>query len=413
MSFEAKLEKYAEVIVKVGLNVQPGQRVLIWFAPHESAPLVRAITRIAYQVGARYVGTIFEDLENTKAWLEWGDEDSLEEYWLDTMEWVKKYGERGDALLLLSGNDPNFLEAYPKNKVQHYQAGYSKNLGVYRGLIGTGEISRCVAVAPTKAYADVVLSDLPEEERIEKMWDLIFQLSRVDGDDPVADWQMHVENLTRRKDFLNQKNYSALKYKAPGTDLTVGLPRGHYWKAGGGENKVGVFYVANIPTEEVFTMPDRTRVDGLVRATKPLAYGGSTVEEFSLRFERGKVVEVISDTDHGDIINNLIGTDENASYTGEVALVPHSSPISQSGRTFYNILYDENASNHIALGNAYRYSINGGTAMSDGEFLAAGGNISNLHVDFMIGSGEMDVDGITQDGASEPLMRAGEWVTEG
>jgi len=410
MSFDEMLERYAEVIVKVGLNVQKGQRLLIWSAPYDAAPLVRAITRWAYQVGARYVGTIYEDLDNLKAWLAYGDENSYEEHSLDDMETLRKYGERGDALLLIKGNDPDYLKNYEKSRVQKFQAGMSKNLGIYRGLIGGGEINRCVVYAPTQEYADVVMPDVPQADRLEKMWELVFHLCRINGDDPIINWQRHVENLAVRSSHLNQKQFDALRFRGPGTDLTVGLPAGHVWFSGQKKSKTGIPYVANIPTEEVFTLTDRTRLDGIVQATRPLSYGGATVADFSLTFDKGRVVEVFSKSGEEDKIKNYLNTDENASYTGEVALVANSSPVSQSGRIFYSILYDENSASHIALGAAYRMCLKDGTRMSDEEFLAAGGNISKLHLDFMVGSGEMDVDGLTRDGGSEPVMRAGEWV---
>ena len=410
MNFEAKLEKYAQVIVKVGLNIQAGQRLLIWSAPYEAAPFVRAITRLSYQAGARYVGVIYEDLDNLKAWLAYGDEDSYAEYLLDDMEVLRKYGERGDALLLIKGNDPNYLGAYEQSRVHKFQAGMSHNLGIYRGLIGGGEISRCVAVAPTQGYADLVLPDVPEGDRLDKFWELIFKLCRIEGEDPIENWEKHIQKLALRSNHMNEKHFTALKFSAPGTDLMVGLPTGHIWHSARKKSKTGIPYVPNIPTEEVFTLPDRSRVDGVVQVARPLSYGGATVEDFRLSFENGKVVQVSSKTGQEDTIKNYLNTDENASYTGEVALVPNSSPISQSGRTFYNIMYDENASCHIALGSAYRMSMKDGVKMSDEEFTAAGGNISKLHLDFMVGSGEMDIDGITQDGGSEPLMRAGEWA---
>lgn len=409
-TFGKKLEQYAEVIVKVGLNVQPGQRLLIWSAPYEAAPFVRAVVRLAYQAGARYVGVYYEDQELLKSWLEHGDLDSFSEYLLDDMEILQKYGQRGDALLLVRGNDPQFLRAYPQERAQSIQTAMSLNLGIYRQLIGGGEINRCVAVAPTQAYADVVLPDVPPAERLERFWELVFQLCRIEGEDAIQNWQRHNEYLALRSKYLNDKNYSALHFTAPGTDLTVGLPQGHIWFSGQKLSKTGVPFIANIPTEEVFTTPDRKRVDGVVQNTRPLAFGGMTVEDFRLTFEKGRVVEIDSDSGAVDLIRSYVETDENSGFAGEIALVPNSSPISQTGRTFYNIMYDENAACHIALGSAYRMTIQDGIAMSDVEFLAAGGNISNLHLDFMIGSGEMDVDGISKDGRREPLLRAGEWV---
>jgi aminopeptidase len=279
----------------------------------------------------------------------------------------------------------------------------------YVDAVTNGKIQWSAVRSPTQAWADMVLPELPEEERLLALWELVFRLSRADGNDPVADWNEHLASLSKRKDYLSEKKFAALKYSAPGTDLTVGLPAGHKWESGSDQTKIGTSFTANIPTEEVYTMPDRLQVDGVVRSTKPLDYGGMLIENFSLRFEKGEVVH--ADAELGQqYLKNALEVDKNARFTGEVALVPNSSPISQSGVIFYDGLYDENASNHIALGSSYKSSMRAGEDMSDADFTAAGGNISNLHLDFMIGSAEMDVDGTTQDGNSEPIMRSGEWT---
>jgi aminopeptidase len=227
--------------------------------------------------------------------------------------------------------------------------------------------------------------------------------------DPIAAWEDHINQLVARSDYLNHKQYVALKLTAPGTDLTVSLPAGHAWQSGRTTSETGIAFTANIPTEEVFTLPHKDRTEGVVSATMPLSYGGSLMEGFSLTFAEGRVVNVTAAKGEAHL-RKLIETDEGAGRLGEVALVPHSSPISQSGLLFYNTLFDENAASHIALGRAGKYNIAGGEEMSEEAFGAAGGNHSLIHVDFMIGSGEMDVDGVTDDGTAEPVMRSGEWA---
>jgi aminopeptidase len=235
------------------------------------------------------------------------------------------------------------------------------------------------------------------------------RLCRLDRSDPLEAWRAHLEALAARSASLNQKQYSALKYRGPGTDLTIGLPRGHIWVSGRSVSKNGIPFTANLPTEEVFTMPHKDRVDGVVRSTKPLSYGGTSIEGFMFRFEKGRVVQIAADRGEA-VLRQLVDTDAGAARLGEVALVPNSSPISQSGVLFYNTLFDENAASHVALGTAYKFTLGGGDVMSDEEFDGAGGNQSATHVDFMIGSGELDVDGVLQSGEIEPLMRRGEWA---
>ena len=411
MNFEAKLEKYAQVIVKVGVNLQPGQRLLMWNPPHEAAPLVRAVAKAAYQAGAKLVVPLYNDVQIDIAKLKYGSDESMDTYNAVIMRTVQEYVDAGDALLSIQGLPPDYLKDLDPERIKKYQQLVTSNSTPYTRAVTSNEIQWSAVRSPTQAWADIVLPDLPENERMPAFWDLVFELSRSTGENPVAGWQDHISNLSKRKDYLNEKKFTALKYSAPGTDLTVGLPAGHKWEGGHDKTKNGISYTANIPTEEVYTMPHREQVNGVVRSTKPLDYGGMLIENFSLRFENGEVVQAEAEVGE-QYLKNALEVDENARLTGEVALVPNSSPISQSGIIFYDGLYDENASNHIALGSSYKSSMVDGDAMSDEEFTAAGGNISMLHLDFMIGSAEMNVDGITQSGDKEPLMRSGEWTQD-
>jgi len=409
MNFEAKLDQYAQVIVRVGVNLQPCQRLLMWNPPYETAPLVRAVTKAAYQAGAKLVVPIYRDEQLDILRLKHGSDESIEEFNHVAMDAVQSFSDRGDALLSIQGLPPGYPKDLDPERIKKLGRLNTVGSTPYVEAVTSGKLQWSAVRSPTRAWANMVLPNLPEEERLSAFWELVLRLSRADGQDPVADWQEHLSTLAKRKDYLNEKKYAALKYSAPGTDLKVGLPAGHIWESGSDQTKSGRSYTANIPTEEVYTMPDRLHVDGVVRSTKPLEYSGMLIENFSLRFEKGEVVH--AEAEQGEqYLKNALAVDENARFTGEVALVPNSSPISQSGVIFYDGLYDENASNHIALGSSYKSSLLDGEDMSDRDFTAAGGNISALHLDFMIGSAEMDVDGTTQDGNSEPIMRSGEWV---
>jgi aminopeptidase len=262
---------------------------------------------------------------------------------------------------------------------------------------------------PTPEWSAKVFPELDEETRVAKLWELIFKLTRVDGDNPVEAWKQHIDQLSEKKNLLNAKKYSKLHFKAPGTDLLVDLAEKHQWVSASSFNEKGTLYVPNLPTEEVFTMPNRNGVNGTVTSTKPLSYNGTLIKGFTFTFEEGKIVKATAEQGE-EVLQRLLDMDEGARYLGEVALVPHDSPISNSNLIYYNTLFDENASCHLAIGNAYPFCLEGGTAMSKEELIAQGANISFTHVDFMIGSAEMDIDGITEDGSREPLFRQGNWV---
>ena len=227
--------------------------------------------------------------------------------------------------------------------------------------------------------------------------------------DAIAAWRRHIDDLTKRSDYLNRKHYAALHFMAPGTDLTIGLPAGHLWVSGATRSKRGIAFTANVPTEEVFTVPHKDQTQGFVTASKPLSYQGSLIQNFRLTFDQGRVVALSAEKGEAEL-RKIIEADENAGRLGEVSLVPDRSPISQSGLIFYNTLFDENAADHIALGSALKFTLRDGPSMSDEEFSQVGGNHSLVHVDFMIGSAQMQVDGLTPAGRAEPIMRSGEWA---
>ncbi len=308
-----------------------------------------------------------------------------------------------EELIQLKDQDPAHVAMVQKNS-SIYAMPVSRR-------ISNKEVNWSIIAAPSVAWATKVFPDLDGDAAVAALWESIFRICRVDQDDPIGAWQTHIAALKLRREALDAKQYRSLRYRAPGTELELGLPDDHRWMGGESRSKTDTLFVANMPTEEVFTLPHRDRADGLVSSSKPLSYAGTLIEEFSLRFEAGRVVEVKAGKGEATL-RKLVETDEGAGRLGEVALVPHGSPISQSGLLFLNTLYDENASSHLAVGRAYRICLEGGAEMSDENFLAAGGNDSLVHVDFMIGSELMDVDGVLDDGRVEPVMRKGEWAFE-
>jgi len=410
-NFEKNLEKYADLAVHVGANIQPGQRLMIWRVPPEAAPLVHAITAKAYDAGASLVDTVWLDDGMDLARIQHAPDDSLEEFPAWMVNALLEHVKNGGALIAASGRNPDLFRGQDEERVARVQKTYVQHIQPVMSYVTKSEINWLVIGAPTKAWARKVFPELPVEQALSSLWELVFKICRIDESDPVAAWRVHLANLAARSAYMNDKQYAALHLTAPGTDLTVGLPDGHIWKGGAGVSKAGIEFTANIPTEEIFTMPHKDRVEGRVRATLPLNYGGALIDDFGMTFKDGRVVELQAGAGE-TVLRRLIENDEGAARLGEMALTPQSSPIAQSGRLFYHTLFDENASSHIALGRAYADTLAGSAGMTDAELAAAGVNHSLIHVDFMIGSAEMDVDGIRADGVAEPVMRGGEWTFE-
>jgi len=410
-TFEEQLQSYADLVVKIGLNLQPGQRLIIRSAPVDAAPLVRAITAGAYKVGAPLVDVYWEDDAMTLARFECAPRNSFTEFPAWTTEAILQGVKRGDALLSIHSNNPDLLNGQDPKLVSTYIHTREEHLLPIRNYTMRDAVNWLVIGVPIESWAAKIFPDAAAADRIPKLWETIFAVCRLDRPDPIAAWQAHIQDLIARSRYLNGKSYTALKYTGPGTDLTIGLPKGHIWKGAQSKSEKGITFVANLPTEEVFTMPDRNRVEGVITATRPLNHQGMLIDGFQLTFSGGRVVEATAKQGQS-VLRDLIAADDGAGRLGEVALVPHSSPISQSGLLFYNTLFDENAASHLALGRAYRFNVQGGTVMSEDEFAAAGGNYSLFHVDFMVGSDKLDVDGLTADGKTEPVMRQGEWAFE-
>ncbi|MEW6086510.1 MAG: aminopeptidase [Chloroflexota bacterium] len=404
--FDQLLSKYADVVVRIGLNLRKGQRLLLR-GILDDAPLMRKVAESAYKAGAVYVEPIYTDERITRIRFEHADPESLTE----VPDWMVKryeeYYERMDAELAISSSDPELLSGIDPDLIAKNRKASAQKFEPLRKYENT--TNWCVVSTASPAWAKKVFPNVPAKEAVEKLWAEIFASCRIDTPDPVAAWQEHVEKLKKYRDYLNSQKFSALHYKAPGTDLTIGLPEKHLWQGAQAEFKNGITGIPNLPTEEVFTTPHKDKVDGTVASTMPLNYGGVLIEDFSLMFENGRAVKVTAKKGE-ETLKKLIETDENAARLGECALVPNSSPISQRKILFYNTLFDENASCHIAVGNSYRDTIVGGEDMTDEEFAAAGGNKSLVHTDFMIGSEKLDIDGIKADGSRVPVMRAGEWA---
>lgn len=403
------LEKYAELVIRVGVNLKKGQRLLIAGVPVQLALLVRLLTKHAYLAGARFVDVEWDDAEVERLRLEYGSPESLHQFSDWRVQLNVDYFAEGDATLAIVGEDPEIMAGQdPEKMVIVHQVRAEKNAVVLDHISGNSSNWSLIG-GSTAAWAQRVFPELTSEAAEARLWDVIFDVCRVRSADPIAAWRQHVKDLGVREDYLNARKYRELRFQGPGTDLTLGLPAGHRWLSGGLLAKNGIHAVVNMPTEEVFTMPHKEEINGIVTSTKPLSHAGSVIENFSLTFKDGRVVKATAEKGQASL-DALLDTDEGARSLGEVALVPHSSPVSQSNVLFYNVLYDENASSHLALGAAYRFSMQDGTELANEAFSNAGGNLSNTHVDLMVGSGEMAVDGILADGTAEPIMRHGEWT---
>lgn len=407
-NFQSKLEKYAELVVKVGVNVQPKQTVLISAYLHD-APLVRLITKKAYQAGAKHVYIDWADEEITRTKYQLAPDEAFDEFPYWRAKEKEELAENGAAFVSIVSANPDLLQGVDPDRLSRASKAAGKALNKYRQYIQSDYVSWTVIGSASQSWADKVFPHLPEKDRVQQLWEAIFKACRIDQEDPVRAWKEHDQQLHKIVEYLNAKKYKKLHYRAPGTDLTIELPEKHVWVGAGSVNKDGIEFMANMPTEEVFTVPKRDGVNGYVTSTKPLSYNGNLIENFTLSFENGKITKVTAEKGE-EILKHLIETDEGSHYLGEVALVPHNSPISQTNILFYNTLFDENASNHLAIGSGYAFCIKGGKEMTQEELKENGVNTSITHVDFMIGSEEMDIDGVTEDGKSEPIFRKGNWA---
>ncbi|MHA7965538.1 aminopeptidase [Paenibacillus sp. CAU 1782] len=408
MPATADLEKYADLVVRTAVNIQPGQE--LWVnAPIHIPELVRLIVKRAYEVGAKHVHVEWRDEEVTKLMYNLAPDEAFQEYPSWRVQGMNEIAERGGAYLLIKSDDPELLKGVDPKRIADYSRISSAALVNWRKYTSSKRVSWSIVAAPSDNWAKLVFPELETADAVEALWEAIFKAVRVKLDDPVAAWEEHNNTLLAKRAYLNAKQYTKLHYRAPGTDLVIGLPKNHNWNGGISKNERGGTFNPNIPTEEVYTAPHKDGTNGVVSSTKPLSYQGNLIENFSLTFENGRVVDFKAEKGY-DSLKEMIDLDGTSRYLGEAALVPHRSPISDANIIFFNTLFDENASNHLALGNAYPTCVEGGAAMSKEELEQAGLNQSFLHVDFMIGSAEMDIDGITEDGQVEPVFRKGNWA---
>jgi aminopeptidase len=408
-SHDHLLDKYAELTIRSGLNLRAGQQVLMT-APIEAVDLVRRLTYHAYKAGATLVTTLYSDEATTLMRYEQGQDAAFDAApgWLFN-GMAEAFAKGEVARLAVIGEDPALLAGQDIEKVSRANKARSKAYKPVIEHITSFNTNWCIVSAATRSHAKNVFPSLSDDDALAKLWHAIFACTRADVADPIAAWQKHNAALHARVKLLNEKRYSALKYDGPGTDLMLGLIDNHVWAGGASMARNGILCNPNIPTEEVFSMPHRERVDGVVRSTKPLSYQGVMIDGIEVRFEKGRIVEGAARVG-GDVFKKLIATDEGAARLGEVALVPHSSPISASGIIFNETLYDENAASHIAIGQAYGQNLKDSASLNADQKLATGMNTSMVHVDWMIGSGELNIDGVTHDGKREALMRDGEFV---
>ena len=408
LSRAEKLDRLAAVAVTVGLGLARGQE-LVMTATLEAAPLARRITEQAYRAGASLVTTLFSDEQSALARFRFAPDDSFDR----AADWLHKgvadAFRNGAARLAIAGADPSLLSDQDPEKVARANVAMSKAMRPALELITRHRINWTIVAAATPAWARAVFPNEPEERALDRLWDAIFATTRIDVPDPVSAWREHDAELRKRAAMLNERRYRTLHFRSPETDLKVGLADDHLWLGGGTTAGNGLPCIPNMPTEEVFTTPHKDRVEGTVRSTKPLSYQGTLIENIAVRFAEGRIVDASASSGE-TVLTRLLDTDEGARRLAEVALVPHSSPIAQSGLLFLNTLFDENAASHIALGQAYSTCIRDGDSLDPAQLLARGANESLIHVDWMIGSGAMDVDGMRDDGLTEPLMRQGEWV---
>ncbi|HFR3539032.1 TPA: aminopeptidase [Streptococcus suis] len=408
-NFKENLAKYAKLLVSTGINVQPGHTVQLTIGV-EQAELARLIVKEAYAHGAAEVLVNWLDDVIARERLVNVDVELLEQVHPQRITEMNFLLERKASRLVVLSDDPGAYDGVDPEKLSRNARALSQALNPMRQATQANKISWTLAAASGLEWAKKVFPNAAsDEEALDLLWDQIFKTCRIYEEDPIKAWEEHEARLVAKAKVLNDEQFVKLHYTAPGTDLVLGMPKNHLWEAAGSVNAQGEHFIANMPTEEVFTAPDYRVADGYVTSTKPLSYNGNIIEGIKVTFKDGEIVDVTAEK--GDeVMKKLVFDNAGARGLGEVALVPDKSPISQSGVTFFNTLFDENASNHLAIGSAYAFSIEGGTEMSQEELKEAGLNRSDVHVDFMIGSNKMNIDGIREDGTRVPIFRDGEWA---
>lgn len=405
------LNKYAAFTVQVGVNVQKGQTLIIR-CPVEGAYFGRACMEAAYKAGARDVVIRWEDEKAARIRMELGEEEALSETKPYELRSYLDYAESegGCCLLAIHASDPEIFKGLDTAKINRVSLAKQEAMKSWREYTMKDRVQWCVVAIPTPAWAASVFPGMPEDEAQEKLWSAIFDVCRVTGGDPVSAWKEHVAKTSACRDKLNELQLESIHMtSANGTDLAVGLAEGHTWEGACSKAENGAVFIANVPTEEVFTAPHRERVNGVVKGTKPYVYNGQLIEGFSVTFKDGVVVDYSAEK-NAELLGQLLDSDEGARRIGEIALVPASSPINRSGLLFYNTLFDENAACHIAFGAGYPTTVKGGAAMTTEELLACGVNDSAIHEDVMVGAEDMTITGLTKSGETVTIFENGEWA---
>ena len=410
-NFNELLKKYADFIVRVGVNPQPGQTLVI-NCSLEAAPLARLCVRSAYEAGARDVQVNWKDNTVSRTQMELGSEEAL----CDNKPWqLRRYldyaeSEGGVCVLHLIADDPEVYAGLDGAKISRVNAAARKFMAPWREYTMNDKVQWSIAAMPSAPWAKKMFPELDTDAAIEKLWQLIFDVCRVTGGDPVNEWKAHLDRLMTLRDKMNAFDLESVHFKSSnGTDLTVGLADKASWESAGSKNEKGVDFLPNIPTEEVFTAPHKDKVDGIVYGTKPYVFNGQLIKGFHVTFKDGKVIEHGAE-EGADLLGQLLDTDEGSRHIGEVALVPASSPINRSGALFYSTLFDENAACHIAFGASYPGTTADGTSLSKEELLARGMNQSAIHEDVMIGAEDSEITGKCRDGRTVELFKNGIWV---
>lgn len=403
-----RIKNYAELSLKIGINLQKGQSLIV-FAPVETHEFVSIVVEEAYKLGAPYVHVVWNNTELDVTQMRYIQQDA----YVVTPEWeaegITKMAENGAAILTIGAPNPSVFDGISSEKLSAWGRKRSKTMKKLADLRMNGSVSFAVISVPTEGWASTVYPNKSLPEAIDLLWEDVFYITKSDHENPIETWKNHRKKLKEKVSFLNDMQFETLIYEGPGTNLTIKLHENHEWIGGSGTLQSGLEIVPNIPTEEVFTAPQKDGVNGVVQSTLPLNYNGTLINDFTLRFENGKVVEALAKQGE-DVLLQMLDTDEGAAYLGEVALVPQDSPIARKKTIYYNTLYDENASCHLALGRAYPMSVKGALKLTEAELKNHNVNMSLIHVDFMIGNEHLNVSGLTKSGESVQLLKNGLWV---